>query len=131
MEKDKEENLRHVNYMIKLLKEFDLIDSKYISDTRHTFGELYKERALLYSIICNEHQDISWKSHKHFLDEDQMFNDDFIVGINTIDGLVTHHFNLQYWDLFQIKEIDRAPEYDGSDNYDNMKRIISINKRKG
>ena len=59
-----------------------------------------------------------------------MFDGDFIAGINTPDGIATYHFKLEYWDLFQIPEIDRAPKYDNYSNEDVMKRIYSLTKLK-
>ena len=59
-----------------------------------------------------------------------MFNDDFIAGINTPEGVVTYHFKLEFWDLFQISEIERAPKYDYYDNEMVLKRIYSLSKNK-
>lgn len=33
-----------------------------LSDGYHTFNELYYHRAVLFSVICNSHKDIAWKS---------------------------------------------------------------------
>lgn len=41
-----------------------------------------------------------------------MFEGDFIVGINTPQGIATFHIKLEYWDLFNIPEIENAPKYD-------------------
>ena len=35
----------------------------------------------------------------------------FIARINTPDGIATYHIKLQYWDLFDIPELERAPKY--------------------
>lgn len=48
---------------------------------------------------------------KHFI---SMYDGMFIVGIETPDGQATYHYNVDpYWDMFQCKEVDRAPEWDG------------------
>ena len=43
-----------------------------------------------------------------------MYDGMFIVGIETPDGQATYHYDVEpYWNLFQCKEVDRAPEWDG------------------
>lgn len=96
-----------------------------VSDGYHTFDELYHHRAVLFSVICNEHKDIAWKSKKH--NDGTMYSGMFIVGINTPDGCATYHYNLNpYWDMFDVEEIDSAPEWDGHTPDDAIKRIYSI-----
>ena len=57
-----------------------------------------------------------------------MFNDNFIAGINTPDGIVTYHIKLKYWEMFSIPELERAPKYDGYDSSDVIDRVLSLNK---
>ena len=58
-----------------------------------------------------------WQSKKHNDEEnDLVFSGAFIADINTSDGIATYHIKLQYWDLFDIPELESAPKYD---NYDN------------
>lgn len=103
------------------------ISSKDISDTRHTFGELYKHRIILFCTICNLLPDLSWKSKKHFDEEnDPMFDDSFIAGINTPKGSATYHIKLKYWELFNIQELERAPKYDAYNSDDVLERILSL-----
>ena len=72
--------------------------TKEISDGHHTFGELYRHRIILFCTLCNLLPEISWKSKKHFDEEnDPMFNDSFIAGINTPEGVATYHIKLKYW----------------------------------
>lgn len=59
-----------------------------------------------------------------------MFNGDFIAGINTPKGIASYHIKLEYWDLFDISEIDRAPKYDNYSPEDVIKRILSLSKLK-
>ena len=73
-------------------------------------------------ILCNLLPNISWKSKKHNDEEnDSMFSGDFIAGINTPDGIATYHIKLQYWDLFDIPELERAPKYDNYNNEEVLK----------
>ena len=85
----------------------------------------------MFCTICNCFPNLSWKSRKYFDEEnDQMFNGDFIAGINTPEGIATYHIKLEYWDLFEIPEIDKAPKYDNYTPDDVMNRILSLSKTK-
>jgi hypothetical protein len=82
-----------------------------ISDGYHTFNELYYHRMILFSVICNTYQDKSWKSWKH--EDGTMYDNYFIVGIETDEGSYTYHYHKDEWDMFRVKEIDFAPKWDG------------------
>ena len=57
-----------------------------------------------------------------------MFNDSFIAGINTPEGVATYHIKLKYWEMFNIPELDRAPRYELYSSEDVIDRILSLNK---
>lgn len=120
-----------LNEIIVTMKKAGVLNVKKISDGNHTFGDLYKQRAYLFSVICYQNIDFAWKSKKHFDEEnDPMFNGDFVVGITTPLGEVSYHFKLEFWDLFEdIKELDRAPRYDGYSPEEALVRIRSLIKR--
>lgn len=123
-----DEVTQDINNIIKVSKKTGTVNTKQISDTHHTYGQLYEQRLVLFSVICNTYKHLAWKSKKHFDEEnDPMFNGDFIAGINTPNGVATYHIKLKYWDLFDVKEIERAPQYDGSSPEEIMKRILSLN----
>lgn len=85
-----------------------------LSDGYHTFDELYRHRAILFSLVCNQNQFIAWKSLLHSNPEDKMYAGMFIVGINTPFGQVTYHYDIDpYWNIFKVQELERAPEWDG------------------
>lgn len=88
-------------------------DTGKISDGYHTFDELYYHRMMLFSIICNTYKDAAWKSWKHPEGDKDMYDDMFIVGVTTPMGNYSYHYNSKYWDKFNVKELDRAPKYDG------------------
>lgn len=82
------------------------------SDGYHTFNELYHHRAVLFAMICNQNKEIAWKSKKH--SDGTMFDNMFIVGIETPAGQATYHYDIEpYWDYFNVKELDNAPLWDG------------------
>ena len=83
-----------------------------LSDGYHTFNELYHHRAILFSVICNSMPDKAWKSKLH--DTGDMFEGMFIVGIETPEGQATYHYDIEpYWDMFKVKELEKAPKWDG------------------
>lgn len=82
------------------------------SDGYHTFSELYHHRAVLFSVICKCFKDSCWKSKQHH--DGTMYDGMFIVGINTPEGQATYHYDIDlYWDMFDVQELDKAPEWDG------------------
>lgn len=97
------------------------------SDGYHTFNELYDHRAKLFAVICNSNKNLAWKSLKH--DTGDMYDGMFIVGINTPEGQATYHYDIEpYWDLFDVKELDKAPKWDGHTPNDAINRILSLSK---
>ncbi|MBS4883239.1 MAG: hypothetical protein KHZ85_00495 [Amedibacillus dolichus] len=129
------ENYDDVDEMIKnreiienLIKEhFEMLDkikTGELSDGYHTFNELYYHRAVLFSIICNEHKDVAYKSKEHH--DGTMYDGMFIVGINTPQGQYSYHYDLNVWSMFDVPELEFAPEWDGHKPSD-IERLISIN----
>lgn len=82
-----------------------------ISDGYHTFDELYYHRMVLFSIICNTYKEYAWKSWLH--DDGTMYDDYFIVGVTTELGDYSYHYDKIYWDVFMVKELEKAPKWDG------------------
>ena len=99
-----------------------------ISDDYHTFNELYYHRAVLFSLICNQNSEIAWKSKLH--DDNTMFDNMFIVGINTPYGQATYHYDIKpYWDYFKIKELEKAPKWDGHTPQQAIERLLDISRK--
>ena len=93
-----------------------------VSDGYHTFNELYHHRAVLFSVICNIFKDKAWKSKKH--DTGDMYDGMFIVGIETPQGQATYHYDINpYWDMFEVKELPKAPKWDGHTPEEAIRRI--------
>ena len=96
-----------------------------VSDGYHTFNELYDHRAKLFAVICNTNKNIAWKSKLH--DTGDMYDGMFIVGVNTPKGQATYHYDIDpYWDLFNVKELDKAPKWDGHTPTQAIDRILSL-----
>lgn len=98
--------------------------TKGVSDKWHTFDELYYHRMILFLTIQKSNLERSWKSKQHH--DGTMFDDSFIVGIDTPEGQYSYHYDLKYWELFdEIKELDKAPYYDGHKPSD-ISRLLSL-----
>ena len=54
-----------------------------------------------------------------------MFDGYFIVGITTPKGDFTYHYELKNWDMFEVKELETAPKWDGHQPKD-IVRLLSI-----
>lgn len=102
---------------------FNVENKQQISDGYHTFEELYYHRMVLFSVICNQNKSRSWKSKLH--DDGTMFDDYFIVGVTTEEGEYTYHYHLDYWNHFDVVEVDRAPVWDGHKPED-ITRLLSL-----
>ena len=101
-----------------------LFDQGEVSDGWHTFNELYHHRALLFAVICNQNKEIAWKAKKH--NDGTMFDGMFIIGVDTPEGQATYHYHMEYWDRFNVKELECAPEFDGHTPAEAVERIYSI-----
>lgn len=99
------------------------INTKEISDGYHTFGDLYHHRAVLFAVICNTYKDKAWKSKLH--DDGTMFDGMFIVGVETPEGHYTYHYNMPYWDMYNVKELANAPKWDGHKPED-ITRLLTL-----
>jgi hypothetical protein len=94
------------------------------SDGYHTFDDLYEHRMALTLALMQSHPELSWKSKKHHPSDDKMFENFFIVGINTPAGVITYHYKLEHWDTFLgIRELPHAPAWDKATPDDTPKRI--------
>ena len=95
------------------------------SDGYHTFNELYHHRVILFSVICNERPEVAWKSKRHH--DGTMYDGMFIVGIDTPEGQATYHYDIDpYWNLFRVKELELAPEWDGHTPGEAIRRIGTL-----
>ena len=123
MRNTEEDVIRDLNTYLKFVKDsgYSLKD---ISDGWHTFKELYYHRMILFLTIQKAHLNKSWKSKQH--SDGTMFDDCFIVGVETPEGQYTYHYKKEYWELFKdIQELEFAPEYDGHLPKD-ITRLLSL-----
>lgn len=116
---------KEINQRITLLDDQKAIETDNISDGWHDFGSLYHQRAILFLTICQAYKDKAWKAKQHH--DGTMFNDHcFIVGVETPLGQYTYHYHTDYWDLYDVKELEFAPEHDGHTDKD-VERLLTLN----
>lgn len=102
--------------MKKLLKELsEHIDE--LSDGYHTFEELYQFRMYYNAAFFNEyvkaHPDKVVKSKRHHDGELCFGGGWFIVMASLPSGQISNHYRDSDWKLFDVPEVERAPEWDG------------------
>ena len=95
------------------------------SDGYHTFNELYHHRAVLFSVIVKSFPERAWKARQHH--DGTMYSGMFIVGIDTPEGQASYHYDIDpYWDMFECRELERAPEWDGHTPAQAIERIRKL-----
>ena len=101
-----------------------------ISDGYHTFNELYDHRAALTAALFKSlPSDTVYKSKKHH--DGTMYDGMFIVGANLPGiGAISYHYDLDpWWGVFNIREVENAPEWDGHTPNDVIERLKAYAKK--
>lgn len=105
-------------------------DSGEVSDTFHTFNELYAHRQLLFIALMLSHPEKSWRSLRHD-DGSASFENYFVAGMqlpsacheNGVEG-ITYHLEMKYWILLEgITTHKKAPQWDGHTSDDVLERL--------
>ena len=101
----------------------DVDDTSKVGDGSHTFGELYEHRTALFLCLCSLLPSVSWRSRKH--SDGAMLDGYFIAGIDLPgQGQITYHILNENWDAFSgIRDLERAPDFDGHDSFDVIERL--------
>lgn len=108
-------------------------DTGSISDGYHTSDELYEFRKLYNAAFCNalaeEGKHHTHKSTKHHDGDDCFGGDWFIVVAELPTGMISNHYKLKDWDLFQIPTVERSTvPYDGHTAKDVVDRLTAYVK---
>lgn len=123
-------NTERLNKEIADLKNADMLNTKDLSDTYHTFDELYNHRmafnvALTQVINLLGRTDLyAYKSLSHH--DGTMFDGMFIVVIESPVGQISYHYDLWNFDKFQIPTLEKALEYDGHTPKDTIERLLKL-----
>ena len=106
------------------------IDTDLISDTWHTFKELYTHRNILYIKLCKElsmKKDFwVFKTKEH--DDESIMEGYFILGVKLPDNsYISYHMNIENWALCDFaQEIEKSPikgKYTSNDALTNLLKI--------
>ena len=92
--------------------ELPAVDVEKISDGYHTFEDLYEQRLILSATLAKNNP-YAWKSKRHEDGSVPFGGGWFIMGFDTDEGCYTYHYELNDWDLFQCKELDKGKPWDG------------------
>lgn len=107
----------------KIKFEFNVDHIGQVSDGSHTFDELYYHRMMLFAVVCNTYKAKAWKSLLHH--DGTMYDNYFIVGIQTPEGQYSYHYHIDHWHVFDVKELSHAPEWDRHTPED-ITRLMSL-----
>lgn len=116
------------------------VDADEVSDGYHTMSELYDHRraltVALLNIINNKTQfghSGYWAFKSKLHSDGTMFDGYFIVGLYRLEdgsnerfSYISYHYALEYWDQFNIPELERAPKYDGHTSQDIIERLLKL-----
>lgn len=125
--------IEQLNNAIKIMKKNGDIHTKDISDTYHTFGELYDHRFTLYIALCSLLADPRqypihnvWRSKLHH--DNTMYDGMFIMGIDLAPGnQISYHLNMEWWDKTEFATtLDKAPKWDGHSSNDVLERLMKL-----
>ena len=106
------------------------IDTDLISDTWHTFKELYTHRNILYIKLCKElsmKKDFwVFKTKEH--DDESIMEGYLILGVKLPDNsYISYHMNIENWALCDFaQEIEKSPikgKYTSNDALTNLLKI--------
>lgn len=76
-----------------------------ISDGNYSFNQYKDVLAATFVELCIKYFDYAWKKRTPS-------EETFVAGINTPKGVVTRTVSMEYWNDFDVQELDRMPEYD-------------------
>lgn len=102
-----------------------------VSDGYHTFKELYEFRkiynAVLFSEWGKENKFKVHKSKRHFDGELCFGGGWFVVSALLPEGLISNHYEMKDWDLFNIPATNTAVfEFDGHNSSDVLFRLVEL-----
>lgn len=99
-----------------------------ISDSYHTFKELYKARHILFINLCLQKKDMAFWTHKN--KEGESWDGWFILGLQLEKEQLTFHLPITYLDHVKniIPELERNSMYDGHGTEDVLKRLTALAK---
>lgn len=118
--------LKHIQRLIDNFKKENPNESVgELSDTYHSFNDLYKHRTIL-TALAFLNLPYAWKSKIH--EDGSMYDGMFVVGVPTPYGMISYHYDLEFWDMFKIPELPHAPHFTGYTDEDVLDRLTNVIK---
>lgn len=134
-------NIDEINAeMINKLIQYFKVDTNQVSDSYHTFKELYTHRIELFIALCRQisHQEllyeietgleqnsVVWKSKKH--SDGSEWEGWFILGIYKETGKqITYHLPISYWKQCAFQELVQAPTWDNHSSQEVLLRLKNL-----
>ena len=108
-----------------ICKTANISDIGELSDGFHTFNDLYYQRMILFATIVKQNKELSWKSLRHEDGELCFGGGWFIVGVDTLRGSYTYHYEDKFFQMFECEELNRAKHWDGHTDKD-VVRLLSL-----
>jgi len=81
--------------------------------------EVEEEKILLLALLCNTSKEFAFKTKKEK-------NQEFLVGMSTLDGIVTYPVPLEYWNYFDIPEINNIANLEETSKGEKLQRLRSM-----
>lgn len=94
-----------------------------ISDGNYSFNQYKDVLAATFVELCIKYFDYAWKKRTPS-------EETFIAGINTPKGIVTRTVSMEYWDDFNVTELEETPKYDSPTIEEFKIRIKSLRELK-
>lgn len=105
-----------------------------LSDGHHTHNELYAFRMALHAFAARYWRDRGYtvvKSRRHHDGKSPFDGGWFIVTVELPTGQASNHYREEFWDLFDVREAARAPEWDGHTPQQSLARMIAALEEEG
>lgn len=125
-------NVAEIN---KLIQELPSEERGKVSDTYHSFSELYDHRVQLWLTLCERYKRafdrdlgdvLVWRSKLH--SDGSSFKGWFVLGIGENPGeQITYHLPISKWDECNFaKTLPKAPTFDGHTSSDVLNRLKQL-----
>lgn len=93
-----------------------------VTDSYHSFQELYSHRIMLFICLMKQNKEVSWKSRNH--NDGSKIDNWFIAGMKLPSGDITYYIPDNFWELLSdINVLEKTPEWDGHTSEEVIRRL--------
>ena len=90
----------------------------------HLNDESYEDdKILLLAFLCNSTDSFAFKTN-------HIISGSFLVGLNTLDGVLTYLVPIDYWDYFDVPIVNNLTEIEESTKEEQIQKLKSMIKKK-